>query len=260
MDYFIVRSFDHAGYYETRLLLLLIGLALVTYAAVRKRDYRYAIAFASGVVFQGLMEWRLAALGLRGKNYSLSLFGATFSATWAILWQGLAEGGILSFMAFWFADLFHFSKDQSALPRRAFYAVCAVIVVLASAVGVMARGLPISSPRPMFAPLPMIIAAVTIGVALLLISIKGRTGWRALGWFYLGLLVYVVLTFEPLHILGARYVAVRTAEGGFAAAPLLPQTGLMLYSHLYEVAGGKIHYFVVPYVLGWLNGKGKTHA
>lgn len=42
MDYFIIRSFDHAGYYETRLLLLLIGLALVTYAAVRKRDYRYA--------------------------------------------------------------------------------------------------------------------------------------------------------------------------------------------------------------------------
>ncbi|MBM4232564.1 MAG: hypothetical protein FJ160_00115 [Gammaproteobacteria bacterium] len=260
MDYFIVRSFDHVGYYETRLVLLLIGLALVTYAAVRKRDYRYALAFASGVVFQSLLEWLLAALGLRGRNYSLSLLGVTFSATWSIVWQGLAEGGILSLMAFWFADLFHFSKDQAALPRRAFYAVCVVIVVLAGAVGVMARGLPISSPRPMFAPLPMTISVVTIAVSALLISLKGCTGWRALGWFYLGLLVYVVLTFEPLHVLGARYVAVRTAEGGFAAAPWLPQIGLMLYSHLYEVAGGKIYYFVVPYVLGLLNSKGGKHA
>lgn len=260
MDYYIVRSFDHAGYYETRLMLLLTGLALAAYAAVRKRDYRYAIAFASGVVFQGLMEWRLAALGLRGRNYSLSLFGATFSAGWAILWQGLAEGGILSLMAFWFADLFHFSKDQAALPRRLFYAVCAVIVFLACTVGVMARGRPISSPRPMFARLSMIIAAVTIGIALMLISIKGRAGWRALGWFYLGLVVYIVLTFEPLHVLGARYVAVRTAENGFAAAPWLTQIGLMLYSHLYEVAGGKIHYFVVPYVLGLLKVKGAPHA
>lgn len=31
MDYFIVRSFDHAGYYETRLLLLFVGLAVVAY-------------------------------------------------------------------------------------------------------------------------------------------------------------------------------------------------------------------------------------
>ena len=112
MDYFIVRSFDHAGYYETRLLLLFIGLAVVAYFALRKRDQRYLIVFASGVVFQGLLEWSLAALGLRGKGYSLSVFGMTLPTAVAILWQGLVEGGILSLMAFWFADLFHFSKQK----------------------------------------------------------------------------------------------------------------------------------------------------
>ncbi len=252
MDYFIVRSFDHAGYYETRLLLLLIGLAVVAYFALRKRDYRYLVILASGVIFQGLLEWRLAALGLRGRGYSLSVFGFTLTPAMAILWQGLVEGGILSVMAFWFADLFCFSKPSAPGPRRAFYAVCLVIVALSVLVAVMARGLPISSPRPMFARVAILSAAVTLAVSLLLISIKGRAGWRAMGWFYAGLLVYIVLTFEPLHLLGARYVATRGADGQFTPAPLLPQIGLMLYSHLYEVAAGKIHYFVVPYVLGLL--------
>lgn len=254
MDYFIVRSFDHAGYYETRFLLLLIGLTVVAYFSLRKRDHRYLVAFSSGVVFQGLLEWSLAALGLRGKGYSLSVFGVTLPTAVAILWQGLVEGGILSLMAFWFADLFYFSSQKKAPNTRpAFFAVCGVIVVLAFVVGALARGLPITSPRPMFAPFAMLLSAVTLALSLLLISFKGRAGWLAMGWFYLGLLVYIVLTFEPLHWLGARYVAVRIAEGQVAAASFLPQVGLMLYSHLYEVAAGKLHYFVVPYVLGLLN-------
>ncbi|MCG3163023.1 MAG: hypothetical protein JMDDDDMK_04400 [Acidobacteria bacterium] len=252
MDYFIVRSFDHAGYYETRLLLLFVGLAVVAYFSLRQRDHRYLVIFASGVLFQGLLEWSLAALGLRGKGYSLSVFGVTLPAAAAILWQGLVEGGILSLMAFWLADLFSFSREQSAHTRRAFYAVCFVIVALASLVGIMARGAPITSPRPMFARLPLLLSAVTLAISLLLISFKGRAGWRALGWFYAGLLVYIALTFEPLHLLGARYVAARSADGQFAPASWLPQIGLMLYSHLYEVAAGKLHYFAAPYVLGLL--------
>ncbi len=105
--------------------------------------------------------------------------------------------------------------------------------------------------------------AVTLAVSLLLISLKGRAGWRAMGWYYAGLLLYIVLTFEPMQVLGARFVAVPGANGQFVHAPLLPQIGLMLYSHLFEVAAGKLHYFVVPYVLGLLRhhpAEERTHG
>ncbi|MGH9848155.1 MAG: hypothetical protein ACREEM_56450, partial [Blastocatellia bacterium] len=70
--------------------------------------------------------------------------------------------------------------------------------------------------------------------------------------------VYAVLTFEPMHLLGARYIAVRDPAGQFVAAGLPWQVLLILYSHFYEVAGPKLHYLAVPYMLGLLNKKGAS--
>ncbi|MBK6795442.1 MAG: hypothetical protein IPG76_01205 [Acidobacteria bacterium] len=127
-------------------------------------------------------------------------------------------------------------------------AVCVIIVLLAGMVGMMARGMPITSPRPMFGSVALLSNSITIVIAVLLAWWKG--GLRYLGLFFIGLLIYVVLTFEPLHIFGARYIGVRDASGQFAAAAWLPQVAVMLWSHIFEVAAGKIHYFAIPFALG----------
>ncbi|MGH9841736.1 MAG: hypothetical protein ACREEM_23530 [Blastocatellia bacterium] len=258
MDFFLVRSFDHAGYYETRLILMVIGFGVALYYARRRRDQRYLVMFASGVFFQVLLEVILQALGLRGRNFSLSVFGMTLPRTVAVIFQGMTEGGILSLMSFWFADLCFVSQGDKA-KRRVYLVMCGLIVVLACVVGYVASGRPISSPRPMFSPVALILSVVTVLSVLLPMLVKGGEGLRYVGWWYLGAVVYVVLTFEPMHLLGARYVAVRDSSGQFVAAPLLWQVLLILYSHLYEVAGSKIHYFAVPYLLGLLKTKGANH-
>ena len=88
----------------------------------------------------------------------------------------------------------------------------------------------------------------TAGPALLLAAWKG--GLRYLGYFFIGLFIYSFLTFEPLQILGARYIGVHAPAGGFTPAPLLPQAWIMLYSHVVEVSAQKMHYFAVPFALG----------
>ena len=81
---------------------------------------------------------------------------------------------------------------------------------------------------------------------------KGPDPFYYLGVYYVGSLLYILLTFEPLHLLGARYIAERSATGEFVSAGITKQFWLMCYSHLFEVAGGKIHYFVIPFAIGWL--------
>lgn len=255
MEYFMLRSFDHAGYYETRLILMTAGLAVGLYFGARRNDYRYLIIFASGVFFQTVLEYLLQRRGMRGANYSLSVFGTTLSGWVARVYQGCVEGGILSLMAFWFAALK--TDEMSTQDRRrrwlAYAAMCALILALASVVGVLARGMPISSPRPMFLTTSILITAGYITVSLLLCWWKG--GLRQLGCFYIGLLVYIVLTFETLHVFGARYVGVRASDGGMATASFPAQVLVMFASHLWEVAGGKLHYFAIPFALGLLKSR-----
>lgn len=79
MNYFMLRSFDHAGYYETRLILMAAGLAVAVWFAARRRDFRYTVVFASGVFFQAVMFishlWEVAA----GK---LHYFAVPFALGW----------------------------------------------------------------------------------------------------------------------------------------------------------------------------------
>ncbi len=148
MNYYMVRTFDHAGYYETRLIMMLVAFGIAIYALRRKGDSRYFVVLATGVFFQGLMEYILQVTGLRGAGYHFSVFGIQMSGVWANLFQGLAEGAIFSLMAFWFVDLK--TAGTAALSWKAYVAVYALIVALSSVVGVLARGQPITSPRPMF--------------------------------------------------------------------------------------------------------------
>lgn len=246
-SYYMVRSFDHAGYYETRLILTMLAMWAALYFLRRKHDPRYLIVFLSGVFWQAGMELTLGLLGGRGTHYQLSVFGAVLSGWPANVFQGCAEGGLLALMSFWYLDLRGLPDRRMV---RAYLAMCALILVLATLVGWLSAGRPITSPRPIFTGTAAIWLGGTVGIALLLTAWK--KAFRELGYYYAGSIIYVLLTFEPLHLTGARYIATHEATGAFTPAPLPAQAGVMMYSHLIEVAGGKIHYFVVPFALGWL--------
>ena len=244
--YYMLRSFDHAGYYETRLILMAVAFAAAFYFLQRRQDARYLVVLISGIFWQAQMEYTLQTMGLRGAGYHFSVFGIAMSGAAANLFQGFAEGGIFSLMAFWFVDLVTGRND--ARSRNGYLAVFSLIVGLSCLVGFLAAGRPVTSPRPMFGSTTVIWTAATVVPSVLLAA--WRRGLRYLGYFYIGLLIYSVLTFEPLHILGARYIGQRNSSGGLAAAPWLAQVGVMLYSHLVEVAAEKVQYFAVPFALG----------
>ena len=253
MTPYLTRSFDHAGYYETRAVLTLIAMGVVLYYAIRRNEANPFVMFLSGVFWQGLMEYRLISGGLRGPNYSLSVFGWNLPGSVSWIFQGLVEGGLLAVMAFLFVDAFVWNRDDRGQDRRRLYlALCALILGCATLVGFLAQGQPISSPRPMINPSSAWNGVFWIWLSLALIWLKGGDAFRHLGYWYLGLAIYVILTFEPLHLLGARYVSFRNEAGAFYPAPGWDGWRWMLYSHFYEVCATKIHYFALPAVLGLL--------
>lgn len=248
---FMLRTFDQAGYYETRCVLLFAVVGVVVWQWLVRRERAFAVLFASGVFFQALMEWILLALGLRGADYHLSVFGVELRGTAACLFQGLAEGGVFGVMGYWLISLSRPSVTRRA-SLLAYAMLGGLIVALSIGVGVAARGKPISSARPMFAELPILILVLQTIALLAIVWLKGGRAFHYLGIYYLGTLIYVALNFEPMHLLGARYIGLKVASRTFEAAGPARQFWDMLYSHLFEVAGGKIHYFIFPYVLGMI--------
>jgi hypothetical protein len=263
MNYFMVRSIDHAGYYETRLLLMVVGILVAGWRAVQG-DRRYLVLFGSGVFFQALLEELIRLLGLRGPAYRLSVFGVILPPALATLYQGCAEGGILSLMSFWFADLvLSAPKEDQAGRWLPYVMMCALILALATFVGWYAGGQPITSPRPMFRSSAILtLDTMIVSTLLLLWLVTGcfgndnGNGFRWLGWYVVGAVIYSVLTFEPLHLLGARYIAVRLPDETYAPAKMPAQAGVMAWAHVVEFAAGKMHYFVVPYLLGLVRFSG----
>lgn len=250
VTYYMARTFDHAGYYETRLVLAALAFAAALFFGRRRGDWRFMIMFASGVLFQGILEWNLELFELRGSAFTYSAFGVTFQPPVSWIFQGLAEGGLLCMMSYWFLDLFRPHDDRRQ--RRFLYLfMCALIVVFASTVGILSRGADITSPRPMFAvPVSSMLLSFFIIGSLGITWLKGGKAFHYLGAWYAGCFIYVLLTFTTLHLWGARYIAVRNDAGDLDAASVFAQFWVMSYSHLIEVAGGKIHYFVIPYALG----------
>ena len=251
MDFWMIRTFDHAGYYETRLILMAISLAVACYFAYYKRDRRFLLMFASGAVLQMIIEYVLQFGGLRSGVHTISIFGSRISPFLGPVIQGFTEGSAVAMFAFWFADL----RSSHAKLKRwlPLIALGAVVVVLAFAAGSVARHQPITSARPMFASLSVFAVTTVIFVSLFI-------AWRkdalpSLANYYAGILVFAILNYEPLHLMGARYIGVMQSGAQFAAAPMPAQAVVMLLSHLYEAAGGRLHYFIIPLALGLVSLK-----
>ncbi len=116
-------------------------------------------------------------------------------------------------------------------------------------VGYLAKGQPISSVRPLFSPIPIFVITTIIFGSLLLTW--RRNGFSPLAAYFAGLLLYSLVTLGPLHLFGARFVAVGQASDPVAVAPLW-QGVLASLSLIYEASGGRLHYFALPFLLGWI--------
>jgi hypothetical protein len=242
MDYLMLRTFDQAGYYETRLILTLISLGVAAYFLYYKRDRRYLLIFCSGVLLQTLTKFGMQWIGVRNAEPAIMFFGAIVPATVTPLVQGISEGGIVSLFAFWFADL----RAAGARPKEwmPLYALCALVVTLSVLVGVAARGHSVTSARPIFAPASILAVTLIIFVCVMI-------AWRQndispLVGFYAGLLLFAILTYEPMHAMGVRYIGIPNGTA-FVAAPFSLQIVIMFLSHLFDASGGKLHYFMLPY-------------
>ena len=247
--YFVVRSFDHGGYYETRFILC-VGAFIYALWRWWKGDPRFLIAFVSGVFFQGLMEWILSLGGQRGGHFSFGFFGYDMVGFGGHMVQGLLEGGPLSLMGYWFVDLF-----RGGPPRKGAFGPYLVallgIFILAMIVTIAAQGLPTTSVRPMFQRDPLWLGTIAASVVLTLVF-RGLRGLRLLALFLAGVSVYAVVTFAPMDAGLVRYIGERTASGLRPVGPEL-QVLLMAYSLVVEVAISKLHYFALPLIFGLLD-------
>lgn len=254
----MIRTFDHAGYYETRLILMAISLAVACYYAYYKPDRRFLFMFVFGAVMQTIVEYVLQIGGLREGASAIQVFGARIPTWLGPFIQGVTDGGSFAMFAFWLADL------RSAHTRFKRWipliALSAVIVALSFIAGWAARNQPISSARPMFASLP--IFAVTSVIFISLLIAWWKNALPSLANYYAGLLIFAILNYEPLHLMGARYIGMipplstgLTNSLSFVPAPMPYQVVAMLLSHLYEAAGGKLHYFIIPLALGLVSLK-----
>ena len=245
MDFVIIGTYDHTAYYETRLLLAVLSLTISIYLLVARRDGRHLVVFLSSGLLMGLMEYLLQAQGLRGPGYGFSLFGHPVPQGLGPLLQGFLEGGVFGLMALWFADL---RTTRAAAKEWRLWIVMAILVLALSIfTGVMAGSHAMTSVQPIFSPTPILIITTIIFFSLLIAWHKDAIA--PLANFYAGLLIFAVLNFEPLHLFGARYVGVvAELETTRAGAPW--QLVMMLLSYVYETAGGKLHYLMIPMALG----------
>lgn len=244
VGFLLVRSFDFGGYYETRLLLALVALGVALWR-LHEGDRRFLIVFAAGVVFQGLLEWQLALMGMRGAGFSIGLFGVTLSGLPAHLLQGFLEGGPLALAGWWFADMVMRRASKSAWLGYAGF--LALVVMLALVVVWRSQGAPASSVRPIFAQNVLTLIVVVSSIALA--ALRGRGGLRALALWCAGVMIYLIWNFTPLQIGGVRQIA-EAGPGGWVIADWWSQVWVMGLSFVWEVMAGKMHYIAVPIALG----------
>lgn len=244
--FYLVRSFDFGGYYETRSALALVALA-VAFWRWRGGDRRFLIVFVSGFLFQTILEWQLALLSMRGPGFSIGLFGATLSGFTAQLTQGFLEGGPLALSGWWFVDLVRERRPRAHWAGYA--AFLALVVILAAVVVWRSQGAPESSVRPMF--VQNTLALVVVVASFALAGLRGSAGLKALCLWGAGVMIYLVWNFTPLQIGGVRVIGVAGAEG-VAMARLWDQIWVMGLGLAWEVMAGKLHYVAVPLALGLL--------
>ncbi|MFN0087321.1 MAG: hypothetical protein ACKVX9_18170 [Blastocatellia bacterium] len=251
----MLRTFDQSGYYETRLILMALSLAIAGYFAYYKRDRRFLTMFACGALLQMITEYLLQFGAMRGPGYSISVFGMKLPGMVQPVYKGLTEGGSLGIFAFWFADLRSSrARIKSAIP---FIGLCLVVLALAIVSGSIAGHGEVTSARQMFSPLSIFAVMAIIFVSLWL-ALR-RDMLAGLSNFYEGLLLFAVLNYGALQIMGARYIGERSGDL-FVPAPASIRGALMVLSMVFETAGGKLHYFIIPFVLGLITLKEKEVA
>jgi hypothetical protein len=253
MDFVIIGTYDHTIWYETRLMLMLAGLVLAIYQLTVRRESRHLVIFLSSSLMMGLMEYALQAGGLRGPGYTFSIFGQQIPPAVGPLLQGLLEGGLWGLMALWFADL---RSSRAAVSEWGTWVGGAVFVLLLSLLtGWRSGGLPPTSVQPIFSSLPILV--ITSIIFFSLVVAWRKDALAVLANYYGGLLVFALLSLGPLHLFGARYVGV--VEGLAAVrAGASWQIPMMLLSYIYESAGGKLHYFMIPFAFGLVSLRQKS--
>lgn len=255
MDFLIVRTYDHAAYYyEIRLMLALLTAGTVLYQWQRKGERRYTVAFVCGSLLYALQEAVWQWLGLRGEGFGISLMGWSVSAGWRPLLQGLVEGGICGSLALWWTDL-----RTTEARGRAWLGIALVGIglgILMSIAGYLAKGQPVSSVRPLFSPVPIFVITTSIFASLLLTW--RRDGFYPLAAYFGGLLLYSLVTLGPLHLFGARFAAVGPVSDPVAVPPLWEGV-LASLSLIFEASGGRLHYFALPFLLGWIPLRKPSH-
>ncbi len=246
MDYLMLRNFDQAGYYETRLILMVLSLAVAAYFLHYKQDRRFLLMFGIGVALNVLGKFGVV-VGELNAVAPVRVFGLSLSAVPSLICQGLFEGGIVGLFAFWYADL----RSARAKPKdwRPFWGFCAAVVVLSLVAGIISRGHQITWSRPVFAPYLVLVVTAIIFFSLMI-------AWRkddisSLASYFAGLLLFVFLNYEPLHLMGARFIGEPALPQPVAAGGMA-QFLVMTLSNIFEGAGGKLHYFMLPYALGWI--------
>ncbi len=246
MDYLMLRNFDHSGYYETRLILMVISLAVAAYFHYYNRDHRFLLMFGIGALLNVIGKFGVLA-GELNSIAPATIFGFTMSPVLALICQGIFEGGAISLFALWYADLRSArAKSKEWWP---FYGLCAAVVAFSFVVGVVSRGRQITWQRPIFAPYLILIITLIIFFSLMVAWRKNDIS--SLASFFAGLLLFAILNYEPMHVMGARYIG-EPATPEPVAAGGLAQIALMFLSHVFEAAGGKLHYFMLPYAFGWI--------
>ena len=246
----MIRSFDHAGYYETRVILVVIVMLLSLYYLMRRGDGNYLVMILCGAFFQGMMELSLKGMGLRGQAYTLSVFGTALPSSLTWVFQGLTEGGVHAFMGYGFMDIYLNSEREFRRRRNLYIGLLFLVLMFSVFVGLQSGGREITSVRPMFKPGPILGMFYITFVTLVIAGIKGGETFRYCALFFWGTFIYTLLNLGPLQPLGARYIGGVLPDGTIQSFPPLKQGVIMLYSHAWEVAGSRFHYFVLPFVLG----------
>ncbi|MBK7601615.1 MAG: hypothetical protein IPJ07_25045 [Acidobacteria bacterium] len=59
----MLRTFDHSGYYETRLILMVISITVAIYMLYNRKDRRYLLIYLSGILFTTIGEFLLQKTG-----------------------------------------------------------------------------------------------------------------------------------------------------------------------------------------------------
>ncbi|MBD3340635.1 MAG: hypothetical protein GF353_16120, partial [Candidatus Lokiarchaeota archaeon] len=135
----MVRSFDEAGYFETRLILMMIALAISLFFAFKRGDNNYIVIFVSSTIFFGIVELILFLLGMRAEAWGVSVFGVEIPNYISWLFQGLGEGAPYGVSGFLFLDMFLKRDNESEfnLRRNLFLVMMGVVLCCSIVVGII---------------------------------------------------------------------------------------------------------------------------